>query len=435
MKKFIAIFLLICVAFPLISCTKSNLLVDDEDASLDFRGESIVVYMSNSVGQVLAKGGSASSDREYQRIVDTQNEFNFVFDYVRVDSSSNSFLAGALTGGLRADLLKDTVSEFYYSYKINALLPIENFVNDPTSDKWRTSGQQGCGIFDGKKYGFFPYYWESAPHLYGFIILNLTILDSYGIPSPHDIIEAGEWNWENFTSFLRETTFIDGTSEWKGLGMINMQTQTMFPFILGNGGSYLIYENGRYKSGIDSEESLEALKFAQSLVQEGLIVDIPADNRDFANGMTWMLASGSASASTVYDFESIRYPYGPHGNKDIVTSLSLGDAMYGFPIFSAYTEDEIGEVVEYMFEPLSDLYPNGWKDIVGDTLFFYQSDYDYYVKSVEECTYIETVALNESYWKFTDAMRMVLLNAATPEQAVESVIDLIQVDIDENLNK
>ncbi len=436
MKKILALIVLSAITVSFFSaCGKPGFNINEENEDLDFRGDSLKVYMGEWTGQVEKKGGSASSDREYDRIIDTQNKFNLVFDYVRVVNVANTFLAGSLSGGIRADLLKEGPGAIYNTYAINALMPAENVINDPESDKWKAAGQEGCGIFGGKKYSVFPYYWETSPTISGFINLNMTIMDSYDIPTPHEIIEAGDWDWEHFREFLRQTAFTDGATVWRGLGMLSSAGETMLPFILGNGGSYMTYTNGRYKLAIDSQEAIEALEFAQSLVEEDIMSDIPADVMDFHNGMTWMLASGAVGSSDVYDIAAIRYPYGPHGNKDTVSTITNGDTMYAFPIFSAYGENEIGAVVEYMFEPLSDLYPNGWKDVYEDNVFFYHEDYEYYLRSVENAVYLDNAALEKSYFDFRGAMRLVLFGSATPEAAVESVADIIQADIDEHYNK
>lgn len=435
MKKTVSLFVIACILLTLVSCAKRTVIIDDDDDVLDFNGGTIQVYMNRWTGQVEKKGGSASSDREYDRIVETEKKFNFTFEYCRFESTANAFLAGALSGNLRADILKNSPLEIYNAYAINALIPVENIVNDVSSTKWKSAGQQDCGILNGTRYGIFPYYWESSPSISGFININMTVLQSYDITSPHEIIEAGEWDWEHFKDFLKQTAFTDGTTKWEGLGMFASAGETMLPFILGNGGHYIIYDNGRYKLDIDSEESLEALRFAQSLVDEELMNDIIVDNVDFFNSTRWMLASGHVMTSEDFDMANVRYPYGPHGNKDTVSTITNGDTLYAFPIFSVYGESELGEVVEYLFEPLSDLYPNGWKDIYEDNVFFYHEDYEYYLRSVDDATYLDNAALTDSYFSFRGAMRDVLFSRSTPEVAVESVMESIQAEIDEKYNK
>lgn len=436
MKKIISIFILVCLSLSVFSaCSKPVIPDEGDDTDLDFMGSQIKIYLDIYMGQVIKKGGSASSDREYDRMIDTQNKFNLVFDYVRVENTANTFLAGALSGGLQADLLKEDPLGIYEAYAIDTLIPVENIVNNPESDKWKTAGQNGCGIFNGKKYGVFPYLWETPPGLSGFINLNLTVMNEYGIPDPHDIIEAGDWDWTHFREFLTQTTFTDGDLEWKGLGNLAPSGECMIPFILGNGGNYMIYDGGKYKLAIDSDESIEAMQFAQSLVADKLLYDIPTDDEGFGNGKTWMIWAGFIDTSKEYELSYIRYPYGPHGNKDIVTAISHGDVMYAFPIFTAYSEEEIGRVVEYMFEPLSDLYPNGWKDLYEDTVFLYPEDYEYYLRGAQEAIYLDDAALSKSYADFRAAARSVFLGTISAESAIESVKDIIQADIDEHYNK
>ncbi len=436
MKKILALIILSAMTVSFFSaCGKQVIEPSDDTELIDFRGDVLKFYIGEYTAQITKKGGSASEDREYDRFLDTQKQFNFRFDFVNVANVANTFLAGSLSGGMRADFLKANPKSIYESYMINTLIPAENVVNDASSDKWRTAGQQGCGIFDGKKYGIFPYYWETSPSISGFINLNLTTMSSYNIPTPHETIEAGEWDWDHFRDFLQQTSFKDGEIEWKGLGNLAPSGECMLPFIIGNGGSYMTYSNGRYKTAIDSDESMEAMRFVESLIKDKLLYDIPTDDEEFGNGLGCMLWSGDIGTSEIYDMAYVRYPYGPNGSKDIVSTISHGDSMYAFPVFSAYTEDEIGAVTEYLFEPLSELYPNGWKDIYEDKVFFYHEDYEYYLRSVEEAVYLDNAALEESYTEFRTAMWRFFLGSSTPEAAVESVADIIQADIDEHYNK
>ncbi len=441
MKRLFPILLMICISLSFFSaCAKKpDILIDENDGGLDFNGNKIVIalgpYMWNYPPE---RGGSASSDRLLDRYEETQKEFNFTFDFLEGINPATHFLSAALSGSMQADFLYCSNSQIYDAYLINTLLPIENVIDDPESDKWKSPANNGKGLYGGKMYALFPNHWDSSPGIFGMITINTDLLDEYDIASPIDIIESGEWDWENFRAFLRQTAFKDGEKEWLGMGMgINgVGVACIFPFVLTNGGSFMKETDGRYTLEINSPEAMEAYEYIADLGSEGLITEVPNSDPSYNNGEKWMLTSGGAGTSDEFNVAQVRYPYGPSGSKDTVSTISLGYTMWAFPIFSAYTEDEIGEVAEFMFEPLdASLYPNGWKDYMKDNIFTYDSEYEYYIKGVDRAEYIDMDILNDSFWKLSNAMYDIFKGNQSPTNAIDAVYDVIFEEINEKYNR
>ena len=440
MKKFFSMLLLICISLSFFSaCAKNPDILTEEDDGLDFSGEKFIILTEWYTKDLHPnRGGSASNDRMLDRFIDTAKNFNLVFDYPMVENIPVYMLGRSLSGNCHIDMTEIKDASLYDAYRQGMLLPAADVVNDADSDKWKSPANNAVALFGGKMYGIFPNYWEYAPGVMGMINVNLDRLAEYDLEDPHEIVEAGEWNWENFREFLKKITFNDGEREWCGMGMgINgVGVACIFPFVLSNGGHFVTERDGRYYSGIDSPEAMEAYEYIADLGANGLITEVHTDEPEYFNGLKWMATSGGPSSSDDFNMAQFRYPYGPHGNKDTVSTITYGFDMWAFPIFSAYTEDEVGTVAEYLFEPLdASVYPNGWKDIIEDTLFCYTSEYEYYIKAAEQAEFIDINILYDSFWQLSNAMLDLTKGNISPAHAVDGITDFINEEINQKYNR
>ncbi len=432
MKKALSLSLLIALSLSLFSAcaTKPDILINEED-SLDFAGGKVVIAVSDCIHDFPPqKGGTASEDRLLDRLAETEKKFNLEFDYMKNINPSTTFLSGAFSGGLQADLLYTCNKQLHDAYQINTILPAENVISDPESEKWASPAIAAKGLYGGKIYGIFPNYWEFAPDILGLLNTDMDILSEYQIDDPHEIIEAGEWNWDNFREFLRKTTFTDGERKYVGMDINRNGVASLFPFVLSNGGSFITQSNGRTVLNINSPEAAEAYEFIAGLGADGLIVE----TYDSSEVKT-VTSSGGPQTSEEINIAQFRFPYGPKGNKDTVSTLTTDIRLWAFPIFSVYTEEEIGELAEFMFEPLSKSFPNGWKDTVNDNIFYYESEFEYYLKGVEQSEYIDMYIFIDSFTLYSKSILEILRNDQSSVNAIDSIYEVISKDIDEHYNK
>lgn len=437
MKRVLAILFIIGITFSVFSaCSKKKASVSEDEEDLDFCGGTIVIARGSYTWRfTLASGGEATGERELKRFDDTEEEFNCVLEFRENINPSTLFLTAALSGGLQVDFLFTGNDQIYQTYLINTLLPIEAVIDDPESDKWRSPASKAIGLYGGKMYGFFPNYWESSPSVGGIINVNMDLLEEYNIGDPFELIEAGEWDWEHFRTFLEQVTFTDGDRQWFGMASgYNGHVACYFPFVLANGGSFLKEENGIYSLNINSTEAMEAYDYVAELTSKGLITDVPVDDPEYLNGGKWMVTSGGPETSTKYMINQVRYPYGPHGDKDTISTISLGFNLFAFPIFSAYNEDEIGEVAEYMFEPLGNVYENGWKDTLLQNVFYHEEECEFYIDGIEKAEYIDMDIFRDSYLLLDDALKSIANGSQYPSFAIDSIFDVINEDIDAKYN-
>lgn len=433
MKRLLSMLYIIAILLSFFSaCNKNNAEIDEEDDKLDFHEGKVVITIAYCITFPPTKGRSASGDRLLKRFSDTEEYFNFKFDYIQDVEPSTLFLTGALSGNLQADFLYSCNKHLYDTYLINAIIPAENIVNEPDSEKWKSPANSTKNLYGGKIYGLFPNYWEISPELYGFLNLNMDKLEEYQIDDPYELIEAGEWTWDNFTDFLQNITFIDDDITWYGLKVESNAVNCLFPFILGNGGSFIKNADGRTIININSPEATETYDYIVELAEKGLLI---SDNNLIKQETNKsMLSSGKPQTSIEYDIAQIRYPYGPHGNKDIVSTLTNELDLWSFPIFSIYSESEIGAITEYLFEPLSDIYPNGWKDIVGDNVFYHESEFEYFITAAEQTEHIDMYIFSDSYKLYVSALTDMIIGEQTPSNAIDGIFSFIQEEINEKYN-
>ncbi len=423
------------------ACAKPKMPdLGEEDDNLDFRDAEFVISTGiHTHGVSLKKGISASQDREIDRYYETEKEFNLKFVFENNIEPATHFLAGLISGGIKSDMLYCWDYHLYDAYLINTILPVENIINDPESEKWDVIGDR-TAIYGGTRYGIFPNYWETIPQVEGFVHVNMTILEKYNIDDPHEIIEAGEWDWTHFREFLSKTVIKDGDVIWEGMGVngIGWPTITSItPFMFANGARFITDKNGRLVCDINSPEAKEALEYVASLTADGLFQIGPVDMQSwfFDKGERFMVMNGQGySTNDTYTICGIRYPYGPSGDTDTVSTVTQGEKVWSFPIFSSYTEEEVGAVAEFLFEPLSDVYPNGWKDVVEDTFFFDRNDFEYFVKGVEEAEYIDAYIITEGANVYDRAINDVIKGYKSADVALDGAIEIIQNDIDEKFN-
>ena len=192
--------------------------------------------------------------------------------------------------------------------------------------------------------------------------------------------------------------------------------------------------NGRTVLNVNSPEAIEAYDFIADLGARGLITERGNTDQGFDEGKTWMVISGGPTSSETFDVAQLRFPYGPRGNKDTVTTLVNEIRIWAFPIFSAYTEEEVGEVTEFLFEPLCEDFPNGWKDVIGDNLFYHQSEYEYYITAAEQSEYFDIYIFTETFELMKTALSDILNGNQNPANAIDAIYDVMNEEINAQYN-
>ena len=449
MKKELSLSIIFCLFLTLVSCSVKPVTEDDESFT-DFNEATFTVlsdgtwltsYLPLSLSD-RKRGDSASTDRFLDRIEEIEQKYNVVFTNEHGNLQSK-ILSMSVSGGSGADMLYCGNDILFSLYKLGILVPFgEIGVKDNDNIKFGIPSLLVEGTFDGIRFGIINYLGDTVPYLQGIISINPELLNSLSMTDPHEYAEKGEWNWENLRIVLAQGTFTEGNIRHVGMASDYPipGSQAFFPAIISNGG-YLIKEiDGVYKSGICEPNAIEAMEFVTNLLNDG-IMEVAASgmgNDFWEDGTHWPLFYNNTE--TDLDYPLVTFPYGPSGNKDIVAAYSTNREYYAFTLLSSFGNDEIGLLVDEIFEPLdSSLYPEGWKDYAIDNIFQSDTDYETYMTGLETLQYYPLgLIYGTNPWTVTDeimpALDNILFGRGTAQAELDAVKDLLHEDINEKLN-
>ena len=445
MKKFLSLTVLICLSFTLISCGQKEFVFED-DSEINFLGAAFTVFSKDEwLSEKRQRGASASSDRFLNRIEKIEKDYN-----VRIANESgnleNKILAMTLNGGNGCDMIFCNNDILYECYTLGILTPFEEIGVKNTKDiKFGIPSLLIEGTFGGTQYGIINYLGDGAPGVSGFIQINMNMMRDLGLTDPHEYFEKGEWNWENLRVELIKGTVTEGEENHVGMlcpGPL-LGGKSFFGPIISNGG-YIIKEiDGTYQSGLTEQNAFEAMEFVVGLVNDGILTlgtnGTPWDL--WVEGRIWpFMMDGGPAVNDEIEYSIIRFPYGPHGNKDIVAAYSYSRSYYAFTILSGFENSDIGVIVDDLFEPLdAGLYPEGWKDYTKENIFYCDSDYETYMTGLETMNYYPIgVLYGTNQWSNDEpvesAMENILFGRGGAQSEMESVKDFLNQIIDEKLN-
>lgn len=431
MKKFICMALLICFILSAFSaCGKKSVPGDfEDDTDINFHGSDFTFYVSH-YGLFKTSGKTASNDRFNQRLYDIQDKYKLVVKEVYQENLPMSFMSGLMTGNLVADVVVDIPLCLYDLYTLNTLIPVADIIDDVSESKYGPKSLIEGAIFKDTQYGIYPYLHDTPPNIGGLLQLNMTYVNDLGLSDPHEIIEAGDWDWEHFRQYLEDVTFSDGDDKYVGLHLDGYRNgiNAFATFIFSNGGSIMKYSSATgYQTAIDSPEAVEAMEYIMSLFASPY-ADCPGDDKT-----KYIISLGvpSFTAST-NEYHALRAPYGPNGSADTISAIMYDCTLWAFPIFSIYDNEEVYTVIDELFNPLSDLYPNGWKDYVKDNYFYDDEDYEYYCLAADNVHFVDSNMFEELFYS---SLRGILNGAETVQSSLEPLKNSIQSLIDEKYNK
>lgn len=445
MKKILSLFLLAIISLSLISCGQKKFIME-EDTGTNLLGNTFTVYSSSSwLSDTRKRGKNASYDRFIDRIEEIEKNYNVK---IRNNYDGQSFQTKILTltlkGGGGCDMIYCGNDDLYALYNLGILTPFEEIgVKDNQAIKFGIPSLLVEGTFGGTQYGIINYLGDSIPSVSGFITINMNLLTDLSMTDPHEYVERGEWNWANFRVVLQQGTFNDGETNHVAMLSDGLLCGVfgMFSAILSNGG-YIIKEiDGIYQSGLCETNAYEAMEFMSGLVNDGLIQVTGGIEDVWYEGKTWpMMNNGGLVINSDIPHSIVRFPYGPNGNQNIVAAYTLNRSYYAFTSLSSFENDEIGIIVDDLFEPLDkSLYPEGWKDYAIENIFYSDADYDTYMTALDTMSYYPLGLLyGTNPWsnngEVEAALANIFMGRGTAQSEMESVKDILKKAIDENLN-
>lgn len=447
MKKTLSLILIILLSFTLVSCRKKEFEFND-DSEINFMGNTFTIYSGTVFSDSWnlndrKRGENASTDRLIDRIEEIEKNYN-VKIYNESGNLQNKIFAMTMNGGGGCDMISCGNDILYDFYELGILTPFSEIgVRDHEDVKFGIPSLLVEGTFGGVQYGIEHYLGDTVPGLCGLITVNMNLIKELSMTDPHEYVESGEWDWNNFKVELKKGTFDDG--DIRHIGMISVNNlsaiRMFFPAIISNGGYIIKETDGIYKTGIFESNAIEAMEYITGLSDAGLIQVKGGDEETWVEGKTWpFIMDGGYTGYNDIEQSIVRFPYGPSGNPDIVASYSINRDYYAFTMLSSFSNDEIGIIVDDLLEPLdTSLYPEGWKDYAKENLFYNDSDYETYITGLESMNYYPIgVFYGTNAWnhkgEVEDALDNILMEYGTAQAELDSVKDILNKLIDEKLN-
>lgn len=320
------------------------------------------------------------------------------------------------------------------------LATLDNF--DFSESKWVKNVQEATTVGDSI-YGMFP--GTAEPRLG--IFWNKRLFQEAGLDPDYlyDLQASGEWTWEKFEEvchILTRDTNSDGITDV--YAMANMHSHIFRGAMISNGARYVGKDaDGKFYSGINDPNFLEAIQWVMSLVDKGYEMPQPEDSNwdwfgpAFSDGKVAMQAgeqylAGQELASMEDDFGFVLFPKGPKGGNKY--AVYFNDNTVVIP---STFDKETAEKIAFAYNLWTDPVPgyedeDTWKDSYY-TIFRDERAVDETIAMM----YDDAVEVND-FSQYVEGLDMgplfiwdVFGKAKTPAEGVEEITGAVQSLIDE----
>ena len=332
-------------------------------------------------------------------------------------------------------------------YRAGILAPLDDIPNiNGYDEKYGPLRFRQYGIFDGKLYGLYQYLWDFPPEFFGTMTFNVDMLSSFGLPLPYEYVEAGNWNWETYKSYLLsidasarnagyDSSFVAHTSQSFATDAIS--------FMFMNGCKMIEKDaNGNYVLGLDNSYGLAALDYLADLAREDVFAE--NGNDSFIKQQNAAIMTSESYYATHFQegnedaylpgqpwvYGLVNYPYGPNGNENCVSAFVHKTRRLNW--VNAYSGNELSDIgifVDRLFEPIDD--EGGWKASLGYSLFHDKRDFENYNKMLENVNYVYDLPLGSVY----DDMKTSFSYVISGRRAAGEAFNSIRTAMDESIKK
>ena len=394
-------------------------------------------------------------DKQMARYKEAEEKFNLELSVDSIDHSNMVNLFA--TGDDVPELIYASSCYAYDIYKMGILVPLSEISTiDINDSKWGDHDYIQFGKYDGDFYGFIPWNWQFVPQYCGAVMFNGEMIQEYGGIDPYEMQENGLWNWENWESELRRYAGIDEN----GVQRYGALLSTRFAArgaIFSNGGSIIeLNDDGSYEYALKSSEAIEALEFLARLNKEGLVndddlvkdCDLSPFSIDklapFFIGESFYCSSFSEAqevfktyaSSTLNYFGYMPFPTGPNGDSE----TDVGGYMYRNGLLLYVTNladievDNIGAVIDFIFEPLDDSPAEAWKEYLDSTIFSetnHEKCLNNFVNVIDRIEYDYSAQMSDGAYDSIDrALEAIVAGTKSAVEGVSSIESIVMSDLD-----
>lgn len=406
----------------------------EEEVTIDLKGEPIVI----------AQWGNAPTDeteageRTLKRAEELGEKYNteIIWEALPWAEPGNELVASHLAGEPVADIVLLEYFQFFTMVREGYLLPVDDLF-DFNDTKWSpVIRDQIAGSYDGRQYGFHPSVGAATGIYY-----NRAILEREGLTDPQKLVEQGEWTWDAFLEIAQKTTKdLDGDGKIDQWGLVGHAPTFARQLIYTNEGAIIKEEDGKIISGLEDENTIEALQFVHDLWNthkvampnaHGSFEDYNDSQAVFNDGKATMVSGeiweGGERGDMEDEYGFVWYPKGPKATDyaNVVTNFG----MWYMPA-NAKNPKEAAIIFD-------ELQP--WEDIISqddviaglEHSFRTEQDVEMALEMRDKVGVIyvpNEVLFFESVWDITNS-------GVAPETAIEKIAESFQESLDDALNK
>ncbi|MDF2687033.1 MAG: extracellular solute-binding protein family 1 [Clostridia bacterium] len=230
-------------------------------------------------------------------------------------------------------------------------------------------------------------------------MFNNELIKKYNInPTPYEIQEQGNWNWETFKNLLIECTFEDNGNKLMGMNIVFMQHYYKMA-LMSNGANLVKYEDGKYVFGLDDEKAYETFDYIKELARLKVTKeDYDVGNFSLRNMYFFMSCESWLGTVNVEndilptlhmeDWGFITFPNGPKADANNVSSFVYVDDRLNWIVGPSYNDkNDLGLLVDYIFKPLDGTSKQAWKEFAHSQFFHSDETYNNFINMIENCQY------------------------------------------------
>ena len=378
-----------------------------------------------------------------------EKKYNAKFEMV--ETNEEDLVKLLITGDDMPELLDATAEMAYTFYKSNAIASLNGLSSvDINDSKWGETNFIQYGNFGGEQYGFYPWHWEFIPQFDGAVIFNGEMIARFGGIHPYELQENGKWNWDNFETELRKYAIVE--NEVQHYGAIVSYDKMAKSAINSNGGRIIEgdSENG-YTFGATSNKAIQALDWLRKLNSEDLF-ETDGGIEAFTKSNLAPYWVGESYFGTVFnpndagndtfcpaalsDYGFIQFPTGPQGDEtDVGCYVYKLRRLNYISDISNIEAENIGAIIDHIFEPLDNSLEEGWKDLAQRLIFTENNNQkciDNFTYILENMGYDYSVQMSSSaYNALNQAFSSAVNGARTPLEAISSVEDMIMSEFEQ----
>jgi len=395
---------------------------------------------------VYTEGFSSAGDKINARRRELEKTFGCKFEVLQYDLDGSRIMQEVAAGMDTVDIIdNETCKGPRNLYYAGLLVPLEDISTiDLNDEKWGPEKFRRYGIFDGKAYGFYQYEWEFVPEYAGVLLFNGNLLIESGQTYPYEYQENGEWNWKNFKKMLETCSVnLDSSLGIKPMGTDNTG-RDILAAMFSNGSEFVVQDSsGQYKINLNNSKCIDALDFLAELYGEDLygkstMTDFNEERSVFIGCETYY----GTHHYEGYDYPTdhlenlgmVTFPYGPAANSSTVSAFVFAGRRLNYVVSASPNEiDDIGIVMDFLFEPLDD--SGGWKSYSSSVIFHHSDDYDNFCYMLENVNYDYSFEIPSMISSLPSKMTAVLLGKSSASEVLKSIEDIAQAELDENMNK